>query len=126
MSETKARDCPVCHGPGTVKPTKTDWASAGDNPLIIRNMPALVCTICGDETYLGDAIGMIESIQKGERRPTAFLRVPVYDLEVPVEAPVGSPRGEAPVGTSVELPEEVLGRHLREHLREGRIEHNGF
>ena len=118
MSETKARDCPVCHGPGTVKPTKTDWASAGDNPLIIRNMPALVCTICGDETYLGDAIGMIESIQKGERRPTAFLRVPVYDLEVPVEAPVGSPRGEAPVGTSVELPEEVLGRHLREHLRE--------
>ena len=85
MTENQDRDCPVCHGQGTVKPGLTDLAHGGDHPLIIRNIPALICSQCEDQTYSGDSVGIIESIDEGRRPPTSLETVPVYDLAVSPE-----------------------------------------
>jgi YgiT-type zinc finger domain-containing protein len=52
----------------------------GERVFIFKNVPAEVCTQCG-ETYFGpEALEKIDQVVKGPPEPEEVARVPVYSL----------------------------------------------
>jgi len=58
---TVPAQCPLCGG--TKKEGKTTFSvDSGDSVIVIRNVPATVCSLCGNEWIADDIAARLESI----------------------------------------------------------------
>jgi hypothetical protein len=49
-------------------------------PVIVENVPAQVCTRCGDRVFPDSAVEVFESIRDGQLQPYGLLWVNVFDF----------------------------------------------
>lgn len=70
----------------------------GDDLVVIEDIPALVCRICG-ERYFEDEVAMAMDMMRAGRgakgAPTRILPVPVYTFVPPVVPPTATTEEEA-------------------------------
>lgn len=52
----------------------------GDQFWIVRNVPAFVCTRCGEKEYTQDTTHRVLALLKQPPRPREILHVPAYEL----------------------------------------------
>ena len=50
MSEVEHPCCPLCGG--TMQPGTTTYVSAGEAPIMAKNVPAQICVQCGEEAFV--------------------------------------------------------------------------
>ena len=73
------KQCPDCGGNLLPKLITYDerWRGKLDS---FENIPAEVCSQCGEEYLTPEAINAIESVERQEREPEKYEQVPVFSL----------------------------------------------
>ena len=73
------KECPFCKGPILEKRIEHvhRW---GEKLYILRNVPAEVCSQCGETFFGPDALKGMDRIVASEVQPEAHRSVPVYSL----------------------------------------------
>ena len=56
--------------------------------LLVRNVPAEVCTKCGEKTYSPEVTGELLRFAKKDLQPTKIVEVPVFDFAEMFESKV--------------------------------------
>ena len=77
-------NCHYCGGVESVEATTTlfcDYRSA--TPVIVENVPAYVCELCGDTSFSGETVATLKTIDNGTSRPVGRRSFPVFDFEQP-------------------------------------------
>ena len=77
-------NCHYCGGVESVEATTTlfcDYRSA--TPVIVENVPAYVCELCGDTSFSGETVATLKTIDNGTSRPVGRRSFPVFDFERP-------------------------------------------
>jgi YgiT-type zinc finger domain-containing protein len=91
----------VCRS-GTLEEQSVEtWMQRGDRWVLFRNVPALVCDICGDRNFAQDVAERLTRMlapDSGET-PTAFEYMPVFDLAAVDRARAEGSRPVMAVGT---------------------------
>ena len=65
-------NCRYCNGVNTKEHRKTRFCAYDiPNPFVMENVPALVCNLCGDKTYSGDAVKALKKSKTAKRKPAA-------------------------------------------------------
>jgi YgiT-type zinc finger domain-containing protein len=55
----------------------------GDKLLtVIKNVPAGVCEVCGEQYFKSDVVKAMEKAARSKKRPRETLKIPVRDLKV--------------------------------------------
>jgi YgiT-type zinc finger domain-containing protein len=75
-------NCHYCGGVESVEATTTlfcDYRSA--TPVIVENVPAYVCELCGDTSFSGETVATLNTIDNGTSRPVGRRSFPVFDFE---------------------------------------------
>jgi len=71
--------CAICGGAFAPK-TVTHRQPWGDELFEFENVPALVCTQCGEVWLDGNVVGVIEQVIREKPTPKRFHQVPVFSL----------------------------------------------
>ncbi|PKO21500.1 MAG: hypothetical protein CVU38_14470 [Chloroflexi bacterium HGW-Chloroflexi-1] len=71
--------CFYCGGDLTERQTTFVYEEAGE-VRIVRNVPALVCTQCGEKEYTQDTTHQVLSLLRQPPRPKELLQIPAYEL----------------------------------------------
>ena len=80
MSETTGR-CPQCSGNMTLGTTSFCFRSHTEGaPVLVENIPALVCQQCGHATYTLAVAKEIDQVLDRRPPPTRTVTIPVYQL----------------------------------------------
>jgi len=77
MSNNK---CPICNGNKEEGKT-TFTVDLGDNLIVIRNTPATICSICGEEWISDDVAIDIESVVAEAKKRNRVIEVVDFSLE---------------------------------------------
>ena len=73
--------CIYCGGKDTVAERKVRFGICEvPKPFIIENLPAFVCSRCGDMGFSGKTTEKWEKIDKGEVQPVRIQTLPVFDF----------------------------------------------
>lgn len=72
-------ECVICGG-STIKKLATFIYDEDDNYFLVENVPAEVCTKCGERTYSPEVTDEILIIVKQRIKPQKTIEVPVFDL----------------------------------------------
>lgn len=71
--------CVFCGG-DLVEQLTTFVHEDGDQFWIVRNVPAFVCTRCGEKEYTQETTQRVLALLKQPPRPREILHVPAYEL----------------------------------------------
>lgn len=71
--------CRFCDG-SLVEQLTTFVHEDGDQFWIVRNVPAFVCTRCGEKEYTQETTQRVLSLLQRPPRPREILHVPAYEL----------------------------------------------
>jgi YgiT-type zinc finger domain-containing protein len=72
--------CPLCKN-GQMEGKKTDYQTKINNEyVIIKNVEANVCDICGEEFLDYNTIKKIEDMIKNNTKPVEQIAISVYDM----------------------------------------------
>lgn len=75
-------NCHYCHGVDTVEATTTRFcACGGPAPFVVENVPASVCSQCGDKAFSATVVETFEKIRNGEFQANDSWSVKVFDME---------------------------------------------
>lgn len=72
--------CSICGG-ATVKTRVTFSQEINGTLEVVENVPAEVCTQCGDQLFDPKTVRTLEKILRSKRKPTKTISVPVFDFE---------------------------------------------
>ncbi|MCZ6624546.1 MAG: type II toxin-antitoxin system MqsA family antitoxin [Deltaproteobacteria bacterium] len=72
--------CLVCHW-NMVDEKVTVDLRAGDELLIIENVPATVCHHCGERVFTPEITRKLQALARRREKPPRTLRVPVFSLD---------------------------------------------
>jgi YgiT-type zinc finger domain-containing protein len=75
----QATICPICGGRFEER-IITHQQSWGEQLYEFENVPALVCSQCGEVWLSGEVGQLIESILKQQPKPKRYHQVPVFSL----------------------------------------------
>lgn len=72
--------CPVCKN-GQMEKAKIDYqAKINDEFVVVKNVEANVCDICGEEFLDYSTIKKIEEMINNSKKPVEHIEVSVYDM----------------------------------------------
>lgn len=94
--------CPVCNL-GEFDSSSVERTFAVDGCwILVRNIPAQVCDICGETTYGEAEAARLEQILAGHEQPIDSCLMPVFEFDVPYAARTTRPsrRPQRSHGTS--------------------------
>ncbi len=75
-------NCFYCHGVDTIEEGKTDYCVGElSRPFVVRNVPASICRLCGDESYSADTVETLDQIRNGDYQPVGSVTLQVFDFE---------------------------------------------
>ncbi|MCH8087720.1 MAG: YgiT-type zinc finger protein [Chloroflexi bacterium] len=73
------KQCPFCRG--LIEDQRIEHVHRWERKLyLLRNVPAEVCTQCGEVFFAPEALKAMDKIVEGKREPLERLSVPVYSL----------------------------------------------
>ena len=61
----------------------------GDKHLLVENVPAQVCTKCGEKTYSPEVTDKLLRFARAEFKPVRTIRVPVFNFTLGVVSEEG-------------------------------------
>lgn len=65
-----------------MEPQRVPFRScASDRELLVTNVPAMVCTQCGERSFGNDVLAAMERIRDGEAPPPRILALYTYDFD---------------------------------------------
>ena len=77
---TETTKCPICNGEKELS-TVTFTVDLGENLIVIRDTPATVCSLCGEE-WISDKVSEdIEAIVQEAKSKNRMIEVVHYSLE---------------------------------------------
>jgi len=71
--------CVFCGGK-LEKKTVTFSYEENDKHLFVENVPAEVCTVCGEKTYSPEVTDELLKFAKKDVKPKRIIKVPVFDF----------------------------------------------
>ena len=80
-----ARRYPTCHfcaGKVVERKITVDYRWGDDLVAIIRNVPAGVCEVCGEQYFKAEFVKAMEKVARSKKKPRETLKIPVRDLKV--------------------------------------------
>ena len=72
--------CPICNGNKELS-TVTFTVDLGTNLIVIRNTPATVCSVCGEEWISDEVAESIEEVVKEAKTKNRMIEVVNFSLE---------------------------------------------
>ena len=72
--------CPICNGEKEFS-TTTFTVDLGTNLIVVRNTPATVCSICGEEWISDEVVEQLEAIVAEAKAKNRMVEVIDYNLE---------------------------------------------
>ena len=72
--------CSICAG-NTVQRLVTFSYEEGDRHLLVENVPAQVCSKCGEKTYSPEVTDKLLRFARAEFKPVRTIKVPVFNFE---------------------------------------------
>lgn len=79
---SKTNRCPVCHGGHKQPGTTTFTVELGFGVVVVRNVPALVCDLCGTDWLEDDIAQTLENIVKKARLKHQTAKIGLWQEEV--------------------------------------------
>ena len=74
-------ECPVCHL-GTLEAMRVNYPARKDGRwVLVENVPAMVCDVCGERTYTADIATRIMAVLSPTSVPIEARWTPVYDFD---------------------------------------------
>jgi len=74
--------CYFCGGKVSEKKVTVDYRWGEEFVTILKNVPAGVCTVCGEQYYKAKIVKEMERLAKSEEEAEEFIHVPVRELRV--------------------------------------------
>ncbi|MGE0681399.1 MAG: type II toxin-antitoxin system MqsA family antitoxin [Candidatus Binatia bacterium] len=74
--------CHFCGGKVSEQKVTIDYRWGTDLVTVIKNVPAGVCEICGEQYLKADIVKAMEETARSKRKPREILQVPVRELKV--------------------------------------------
>lgn len=74
--------CHFCGGEVAEQRVTTDYRWGEDLLVVIRNVPAGVCQVCGEQYLKADVVKEMEKVAHTKEAPEEVLEVPVRQLKV--------------------------------------------
>ncbi|MBI4487655.1 MAG: type II toxin-antitoxin system MqsA family antitoxin [Deltaproteobacteria bacterium] len=71
--------CLVCHWEMADQKVTVDLR-VGDKLLVVENVPATVCTHCGERVFSPEVTRRLQALAKQRKKPPRTLTVPVFSL----------------------------------------------
>ena len=65
---------------GHMQPGTTTYVSAGEAPIMAKNVPAQICVQCGEGAFVLAVARELERLAIERPEPAHAITVPVYDL----------------------------------------------
>ena len=78
--ETIEKKCPICNGKKE-KGRVTFTVDLGKNLIVIRETPAMVCSLCGEEWISDEVAEAIESVVREAKMKNRMIEVVNFSLE---------------------------------------------
>ena len=74
-------ECSYCNGVGSIEQLNTLFcACESPSPFIVDNVPALVCSLCGDKSYSGETLAQLEKVRDYKGPKVKFRAIRVVDF----------------------------------------------
>jgi YgiT-type zinc finger domain-containing protein len=67
-------ECPLCHN-NIIQGTTMFSADLGDGVLIVKNVPAHICSVCGNKWFDHDTMLKLETVADNARSRHALVEV---------------------------------------------------
>ena len=80
MARTKREPCDFCDGELRPRQVVVDWRRGG-SLVVIENVPALVCSQCGERYYAQDVMKRMRALAVSRRPARRTLKVRVARFE---------------------------------------------
>jgi len=74
--------CHFCGGEVSERKITVDYRWGEELVTIIKNVPAGVCEVCGEQYFKAQIVKNMERVASSKRKPKAMLKVPVRELKV--------------------------------------------
>lgn len=74
--------CHFCGGEVVEERITVDYRWGRDLVAVLKNVPAGVCQVCGEEYFKADIVKEMEKAVRSQERATEVIRVPVRELRV--------------------------------------------
>lgn len=74
--------CHFCGGEVAEQRVTTDYRWGEEFLVVIRNVPAGVCQVCGEQYFKAEVVKEMERLANASDAPSEVLQVPVRDLRV--------------------------------------------
>ncbi len=78
MARTKREPCDFCDGELRPRQVVVDWRRGG-SLVVIENVPALVCSQCGERYYALDVMKRMRALAASRPRRTLKVRVARFE-----------------------------------------------
>lgn len=75
-------NCHFCRGKVSERAVTIDYRWGEDLITVIRNVPAGVCEVCGEQDLKAPVVKAMEKTVRSRQKPKEVLHVPVRDLKV--------------------------------------------
>lgn len=75
-------NCYYCKGVDTVEEQVVRLCEGeAPKPYIVENVPTFVCRLCGDKSYSGETLSVLEKVMKGDAVAVGTQVMPVFDFQ---------------------------------------------
>ena len=74
--------CHFCGGEVSEKKITVDYRWGEKLVTVIKNVPAGVCEVCGEQYFKASIVKAMERVARSKKRPKEMLKVPVHELKV--------------------------------------------
>lgn len=74
--------CHFCGGKVSEREITVDYRWGEKLVTVIKNVPAGVCEVCGEEYFKSEIVKAMERVARSKKKPTEMLKVPVRELKV--------------------------------------------
>ncbi|OHD70363.1 MAG: hypothetical protein A2W19_16310 [Spirochaetes bacterium RBG_16_49_21] len=72
------KQCPLCRN-DVVQGTAMFSAELGDGVLVVRNVPAVICPVCGNKWFDHDTMLKLEAVADNARSRHALVEIITFD-----------------------------------------------
>lgn len=74
--------CHFCGGKVSERKITVDYRWGEDLVTTIKNVPAGVCEVCGEQYFKAQIVKTMEQVARAKKKPKGMLRIPVRELKV--------------------------------------------
>ncbi|MBI5208232.1 MAG: type II toxin-antitoxin system MqsA family antitoxin [Candidatus Firestonebacteria bacterium] len=74
--------CHFCDGKVLEKRITVDYRWGKDLITVIKNVPAGICQICGEQYFKAEIVKKMEKLAQSKKKPKRMLEIPLRELAI--------------------------------------------